>query len=525
MRCFLRVLIAIATMGTLTASAATFTVTNTNATGAGSLQDAINQANGDLATDTIAFNIAGGGVHVITQHAFAINTPMVIDATTQPGFAGAPLIEIDGSASFVIFFVNATATIRGFSLVHFREAIHVGSNAVNSTIAGNYIGVDPDGATANGGLFGITISDFVAGVGDTHLIGGASPADRNVISGNFSGVLANGTVGIVSVQGNFIGTQADGSTALPNDTGIHAAGPAVVNVGGLAPNAIAHNTTNGVRVASGPARIVSNSFFANGTGIDDVFPGNANTETPVLTSATTTAASSQVSGTLSVPIAPSTQFLIEFFSNPVSENQGRTLLGQTFATTDGAGNASFNATLGPLTPGIFVTATATNNSLSETSEFATNIPAVALTANLSITKTTTATSVNAGDFIDYTITVTNGGPDSATGVTVADALPPNTTFVSATPTQGSCSGGPTVNCSIGTLTNGASATIALRVTATAAGNATNTASATANEMDPDGANAAAPAVTIANPMPIPTLSPALLLVLAAMLAAIALVRK
>ncbi len=525
MKSFFRVLSALATMGALTASAATFTVTNANASGGGSLQDAINLANGDGATDTITFNIPGAGVHVINQNGYAILTPMIIDATTQPGYAGAPLIEIDGGSGLsVIFTLSATATIRGFSLTNFREAIRVRHQAASSTIAGNYIGVDPDGVTANGGLLGITVNDVIAAPGDTHLIGGAVPADRNVISGNTYGVLVNGSLAIVSVQGNFIGTQADGSTALPNGIGITSSGPAVY-VGGVAPNEIAHNTTDGVVVQSGATRIVSNSFFANGMGIDTLATGNANTATPVLTSAATTGLASQISGTLSVPTAPSTQFVIEFFSNPVSENQGRTLLGQTSVTTDGSGNAAFNAVLGPLTPGIFVTATATNDPLSETSEFATDIAAVTQTANLSITKTTTATSVSVGNFIDYTITVTNGGPDSATGVTVTDALPPNTTFVSATPTQGSCSGGSPVNCSLGTLANGASATIALRVMATAAGSATNTASASSAAIDPDGANAAAPAVAIANAAAIPTLSPALLLALAAMLAGIALLRK
>ena len=83
--------------------AATFSVTNTSDSGAGSLRQAINDANAAAGFDIIEFNIAGAGVRTIFQ-----NTPLptllestFVDGSTQPGFAGTPLIEIAGDLAGV----------------------------------------------------------------------------------------------------------------------------------------------------------------------------------------------------------------------------------------------------------------------------------------------------------------------------------------------------------------------------------------------------------------------------------------
>src|SRR5262249_47635739 len=77
----------------------TFLVTNTNNAGSGSLRQAILDANAQPGTDTIAFQIDGDGVHTIqpTSALPAITDPVVIDGSTQPGYAGTPLIELNGS--------------------------------------------------------------------------------------------------------------------------------------------------------------------------------------------------------------------------------------------------------------------------------------------------------------------------------------------------------------------------------------------------------------------------------------------
>jgi len=111
--------------------------------------------------------------------------------------------------------------------------------------------------------------------------------------------------------------------------------------------------------------------------------------------------------------------------------------------------------------------------------------------------------------LTYTITVSNAGPDAATQVTVTDILPGSVTFVSATPSQGSCSGTGTVTCNLGTINNAASATVSLVVRPTAAGAVSNTATVTATSTDPvPGNNSATAGTTVNNPVPaIATLGP------------------
>jgi uncharacterized repeat protein (TIGR01451 family) len=92
-----------------------------------------------------------------------------------------------------------------------------------------------------------------------------------------------------------------------------------------------------------------------------------------------------------------------------------------------------------------------------------------------------------GRDMTYTLTVTNDGPDAALGVTVIDELPPSVTFLSATPTQGSCeeSAG-TVTCSLLTIGSGAIATIDIVVRPESAGTITNNASVFSSATDPNG---------------------------------------
>jgi uncharacterized repeat protein (TIGR01451 family) len=95
--------------------------------------------------------------------------------------------------------------------------------------------------------------------------------------------------------------------------------------------------------------------------------------------------------------------------------------------------------------------------------------------DLSVTKTGSPTSQDLGQGnITWTMVVTNNGPDTDTGVTVADPLPANNTFVSVSATKGTCTGGATVNCTIGTMAAGESVTITLVTTPTKVGDQVNT---------------------------------------------------
>jgi uncharacterized repeat protein (TIGR01451 family) len=118
------------------------------------------------------------------------------------------------------------------------------------------------------------------------------------------------------------------------------------------------------------------------------------------------------------------------------------------------------------------------------------------TADLAVTKTDSPDPVAVGSTLTYTVNVTNNGPADATGVTLTDTLPAGVTFVSATPSQGSCThSGGTVTCPLGTLANGAMASVTITVTPTATGILTNTASVTSATPDPQADNNSASAST------------------------------
>jgi uncharacterized repeat protein (TIGR01451 family) len=113
-----------------------------------------------------------------------------------------------------------------------------------------------------------------------------------------------------------------------------------------------------------------------------------------------------------------------------------------------------------------------------------------LQADLSVTKTDNADPIMIGQQINYQLLVKNNGPNDASGLVLTEKLPLSATFISATPSVGSCSRvGATVTCRLGNLANGA--TVSINVIVKSGGNPgtiTNMASVTANESDPAPAN-------------------------------------
>jgi uncharacterized repeat protein (TIGR01451 family) len=126
---------------------------------------------------------------------------------------------------------------------------------------------------------------------------------------------------------------------------------------------------------------------------------------------------------------------------------------------------------------------------------ATAFTPVIASADLSITKTGPVTVV-AGTHAAYTVTVINHGPSDANGVALTDPLPAGTAFVTATASQGSCNGGPTVDCSLGVLADGAHATVTVVLDVSPSflpGPLSNTATVASNTPDPNPANNSATA--------------------------------
>jgi uncharacterized repeat protein (TIGR01451 family) len=158
--------------------------------------------------------------------------------------------------------------------------------------------------------------------------------------------------------------------------------------------------------------------------------------------------------------------------------------------TPSAGPVSSTATVTSATPDPNPGNGTTNNT--------TTVNAVT-TSDLTVTKTTAATSAPIGSTFSYTITVTNNGPDAATNVVMTDTLPASLLFRSITePTGFDCTTPAvgttgTITCTALTLANGVSRqfTLVVEVAPGATGSISNTASVDGDQNDGNSGNSTA----------------------------------
>ena len=199
-------------------AACSFTVTNTADSGAGSLRAAINSANVASNVDTICFNIAGGAYQTISVGStIQITQPAIIDGTTQPGFAGSPVIEINGAGAGAgasgIWVTAGNSTIKGLVVNRFGGDGIILTNNGGNTIQGNYIGTNSSGTAALGnGSSGIGMQS------GSNIIGGSSVGQGNLVSGNGgTGIAITGASATLNVvAGNHVGTDASAVYSIKN---------------------------------------------------------------------------------------------------------------------------------------------------------------------------------------------------------------------------------------------------------------------------------------------------------------------
>ncbi len=107
-----------------------------------------------------------------------------------------------------------------------------------------------------------------------------------------------------------------------------------------------------------------------------------------------------------------------------------------------------------------------------------------------VIKNNAPSTVKSGQKLTYAIAVANKGPNGAAQVVVADTLPAGLTLLSATATQGTCTGTATVTCDLGTIPASGGASIAIKATviAPAGTTVTNTATVSGSGEDPNPSN-------------------------------------
>jgi Domain of unknown function (DUF4214) len=254
----------------------TFTVTNTNDTGSGSLRNAITLANSNPGPDLIDFNILPGGPQTITPLSAlpTITGPVTIDGTTQPSFSGTPIVELNGSSlppgTNGLLITAGTSTVRGLLINRIpgnSDAIEIQTNGGN-IVEGNFLGTDFSGNVAQGNGNGVFINGS-----PNNTIGGTTPAARNLISANNGAgirILGLSSTGNV-VQGNFIGTNAAGTADLGNSANGVDVSQGVTTIGGTLPgarNIISGNNNNGILFGASSGNLIQGNFIGtdvNGT--------------------------------------------------------------------------------------------------------------------------------------------------------------------------------------------------------------------------------------------------------------------
>lgn len=237
-----------------------------------SLRAGIEEADALAGPDSVNFTIPGEGIHTISPASDlpAITEQLTIDGITQPGSSCGTLvpsrpassntphnllIEIRGApailGSLLDFSDAPNSIVRGLVLsesAHAEQFINLTSSP-DSTIECNYIGTNPSGTNASG-------LAFADNAGLDMITSDNTNVDNNLISGTSDGLRLHNA----AAHNNLIGTNATGTAAIPNQTGISASSSWVEN------NVISGNANVGVAFSGNFVNVTGNLIGLGLTG-------------------------------------------------------------------------------------------------------------------------------------------------------------------------------------------------------------------------------------------------------------------
>jgi hypothetical protein len=416
--------------------AATFVVSSAANSGVGTLRQALLDANATPGRDSILFNFAGAPPFTISPTAPlpAATDPVVIDGTSQAGWTGQPVVVLSGvnaGTANGLVLVTSNSEIRGLVINRFSgNGIQIQGN--DNVVAGCFLGTSAAGTAKQAN----TIAGVAIAPGARNRIGGTKPGDRNLISGNATGIYIAGLGASNNVvAGNYIGVDVNGAAALGNSAnGVLLSAPNNVIGGGSAAerNVISGNGQSGVYlndIGAVANRVRGNIIGLNASGTAVV--SNA------LNGVTVYFARHNIIGGDAAGTANVISGNHERGISLIGTNAHGNRIEGNFIGTDITGRLD----LGNRFAGIGLTA-ARSNVIGGTSVFTRNIISGNNQSGVALDSNNVA-NVVLGNFIGTDLTGTNALPNSFSGVTVSGGT--NNIIGSVTPGCGNLISGNTMH--------------------------------------------------------------------------------